>query len=131
MWTITTNDNQKLIIIKSGETLDLKNLEQILSVIYLDNNGEYSSFNRFANLSGIKNIEVDINALVDNVKLHRQINPPKNDVKIAVYLPFGVTHSLAELYKLMMENDTFGIMVSSSLAKCAAHIDVDQSTLNG
>ena len=82
MWTVTTNDHQNLILIKSDETLDFNSLRNVLKQIYFENEGRYSSYNRFADLSGLEKIEVDIDTLVSNVQVYRKVNPPKGNFSI-------------------------------------------------
>ena len=129
MWTVTTNDHQNLILIKSDETLDFNSLRNVLKQIYFENEGRYSSYNRFADLSGLEKIEVDIDTLVSNVQVYRKVNPPKDDVKIAVFLSFGTTSALAQLYKMMTEDDAFGIQVFRALDECADYLSVDKALL--
>ena len=117
------------MIIKSDETLDLNNLKSVLGGIYLNDEGVYSSYNRFADLSRIENIEVDFDSIVSYIRTYRGINPPENDIKVAVYIPYGVTHSLAKTYGLLAEDETFKIEILSSISKCADYLDVERSVL--
>jgi hypothetical protein len=62
--------------------------------------------------------------------MHRQIDPLTKEVKVAVYLPFGMTGSLAQIYRLMTETDLlYNVKIFHSVEDCAEHLQVDQRLL--
>ena len=129
MWIITQSESQKLVVIKADSALTFNSLLNVLDTIYLENEGRFSSFNRFANLSDIEKIEVDLKTLVRTVRYYRKAKPPENDIKIAIYLPYGTTYVLAENYIIMTEDDTYNSMVSDSYSKCAEFLGVEKNLL--
>ena len=130
MWAITQNDTQRLLLIKTNHTFNFSNLQHAMNQIYIANEGRYACYNRFADLSDLSNVEVDINTLVESVGIYRNVNPPENVVKIAIYTPVGVIGSLAQLLKLMTESDNFNIHISSSLKEWAEYLKVDEKDLS-
>ena len=130
MWTVTAKDDQKLMVIKSDSTLDRHSIEDMLRQIYMTDTGKYASYDRFADLSNVKDIDVDIDAVVATVRFYRQLKLPTKKVKVAVHLSFGMTGSLAQIYRLLTEHDTlFDVQIFHSVEECAEFLQVDQSLL--
>ena len=130
MWTVTAKDEQNLLLIKSDAVLDYRRLRDLLDQIYVEGEGKLASYDRYADLSGIETIDVDIDTVVETVQWHRQLTPPANEVKVAVHMPFGMTGSLAQIYRLLTEADTlFNIQIFHSIEECAEYLQVDQSEL--
>ncbi|MGV7224640.1 MAG: hypothetical protein ACQ9MH_24380 [Nitrospinales bacterium] len=130
MWTVTLKDEQGVLLIKSDAVLDYRRLRDLLGQIYVEGEGKLASYDRYADLSGIETVDVDIDTVVKTVQMHRQIKPPANEVKIAVNMPFGMTGSLAQVYRLLTEHDTlFDIQIFHSVEECAEYLQVDQSVL--
>jgi hypothetical protein len=132
MWTVTAKDDLNLMVIRSDGVLDYRRLQDLLHQIYLDDEGKYASYDRFADLSSIETIDVDIDTVVKVVQTYRGFKPLTNEVKVAVYLPFGMTGSLAQIFKLLTETDTlFNLQIFRSVEECAEYLEVDQSMLSG
>lgn len=130
MWTVTLKDEQGVLLIKSDAVLNYRRLLDLLGQIYVDDKGKYASYDRYADLSEIETVDLDIDTVVEIVQLHRQIRPPTNEVKIAVHIPFGMTGSLARIYRLLTETDTqFNVQIFHSIEECAEYLQVDQSLL--
>ena len=132
MWTVTLKDDQDLLLLRSDAVLDYRSLRDLLDQIYVEDEGKLASCDRFADLSGIETIDVDIDTVGETVQMYRQITPPTNEVKIAVHIPFGLTSSLVRIYRLLTEPDTlFKIQIFHSVEECAEYLQVDQSVLAG
>ena len=132
MWTVTANEAQGIILIKSDTRFDFPSLQKILSRIYLENDGKYASFKRFADLSAIDQFDVNLETFAENLHLYRQISPLGSDVKMAVYFPASTpstTKSLARLFMDVAENDALRIRVFHSLDACADYLSVDRKSL--
>lgn len=132
MWTVTAIDDPRLMVIRSDGVLDYLTLQDLLRQIYVDEKGKYASYDRFADLSKVESIDVDIDRIVKAVHLYRRFKPPTNEVKVAVHLSFGMTGSLAQIYKILTETDTlFNLQIFRSVEECAEYLDVDQSIPTG
>ena len=59
MWTLNIIEEKKLLILKIYDTLTLNELSEILSAVYDENDGKNATYNRFADLSNLKEIEID------------------------------------------------------------------------
>ena len=129
MWTLTADNDQNLILIKTDEIFDFDNLLKVLGKIYLDNDGMYSSYDRFVDLSDMLNIDVDLNTSIETIQNYRKVNPPKDDVKIAVYSPSGMMRSFAQVFKIMVKIDSPRLKVSSSLDECADYLSINTESL--
>ena len=105
-------------------------INNMLRQVYMKDNGKYASYDRFADLSSIEIIDVDIDRVVETVQFYRRLKSPINEVKVAVHLPFGMTGSLAQIYKILTETDTlFNLQIFRSVEECADYLEVDQSML--
>ena len=131
MWTITIEDTHNLIIMKSDTVLDYSNLRDFLNQVYIEDEGRLASYDRFADISRLENIDVDIDTVVETVKAYRAFKPPTSEVKVAVFSPYGLTGALVHIYKLLTENDSiFKIQTYKSVEECAEFLQVDKSVLN-
>lgn len=131
MWTVTEKEDQNLLIVRSDAVFDYSTLRDFLSKVYVEDKGRLASYDRFADLSAIKLVDVHIDTVVEVVQSHRRLNPPSNEVKAAVLLPSGLASSLAHIFKAATENDSLiNIQVFNSIEDCAEYLKVDQSILN-
>jgi hypothetical protein len=132
MWTVTAKDDLNLMVIRSDGVLDYLTLQDLLRKIYVDEKGKYASYDRFADLSRVEDINIDVDTVVKTVHLYRRFKPPTNEVKVAVHLPFGMTGSLAQIYKILTETDTlFDLQIFRSVEECAEYLNDEQSMLTG
>ena len=67
MWTLNINEEKKLLLLKISDTLILNELSEILKAIYDENDGRFAAFNRFADLSDLKEIEIDIDTVSSRI----------------------------------------------------------------
>ena len=129
MWNVSANNDVKLIAIKSNEEFRYGDLLNVLSKVYLDKGGMFSSFNRYVDLSKIKKLKISLTVLIDTVEVYRNIHPSRNKVKMAVRLPPNKTRSYVHLYKMMAESDRYKYKICSSVGECAEYLKVDEKLL--
>ena len=70
MWNMIKDDNNKLLKIKMSDKLNLDELSDILKAIYTENDGKNSNYNRFADLSDLKDIEIDFDTACSRISDH-------------------------------------------------------------
>lgn len=131
MWTVTANHEQNLILIKSDETLDYDSLNSVLRQVYIENGDRYSSYNRFADLSDVKNFAIDLDTCLEIIRSHRSYNPP-DEVKLSLYFPFpakNIVGAQSQLFNLMAELEGIDIHISRSLDDCADYLSVNRELL--
>ena len=129
MWTVTVNDQKSLILVKSDEKLDFINIQMMLNQVYLDNEGKYSWYDRFIDLSDLQNIEGNLGTIRDHIRLYQKMHPLNDDVKFVVYSPFSILRSIIEFYEQETKDSGFKLKVSSSLDECADFLSVDKVLL--
>jgi hypothetical protein len=130
MWTVTINDDESLMLIKTGSVFDYRTLRELLDQIYVRNDGKHAHYDRFVDLTGLETINIDMDTVAEAAKSYRQRNHLPKGVKIAFLSPFGMTGSLAQIYKFMTETDKlFDVQIFHSVEACAAYLQVDQSIL--
>ena len=129
MWTLNINEEKKLLILKLSDTLTLNELSEFLKEIYDKNDGKFAAFNRFLNLSALKEIKIDLDTVSSHVhKYHRQITPI-TPVKISLFIPQKYITGFSYLYKSMLSDDLFNIEILESLDTCAEYLSVDKKLL--
>jgi hypothetical protein len=129
MWNVTTNDHEKLILVKSDEKLNFTNIQAMLNTIYLEYEDKCSCYDRFIDLSDLKDIESNLSVIRDHIRLYQKMRPLNDGVKFVVYLPFSFLRSIIEFYERETKDIGFRLKVSSSLDECAAFLSVDKALL--
>ena len=129
MWTININEEDKLLILTISDTLTLNELLEYLKEIYDKNDGKFSAFNRFVNLSALKEIKIDLDTVSLHVHEYRRQIKPDNPVKISLFIPQKYITGFSYLYKSMLSDDLFKIEILESLDQCAEYLSVDKKLL--
>ena len=127
MWQITEKDEDKLLLIRSDATLDFFKIQEALYQIYIKNGGRYSSYNRLIDLSMLKDINTHFDSIRDLIKAYRNTNPLENNVKIAVYIPFGITQAILQIYCKEENIDTNRFLVSGSFDECVRFLSEEKN----
>ena len=97
MWTATINDDESLMLIKTGSVFDYRSLLELLDQIYVKNDGKHAHYDRYVDLTGLETINIDMDTVAETAKLYRQRNHVPKGVKIAFHSPFGMTGSFAQI----------------------------------
>jgi hypothetical protein len=129
MWKLNINDDNELLLLQISDELNLKELSNILKAIYIENNGESSTYNRFADLTGLKNIKIDTDTASSCFNKYRCMIKPDRPVKISLFVPQKYIAGFPYLYRSMSGNDLFEIEISDSLDECAKYLSVDRRVL--
>jgi hypothetical protein len=129
MWTINLNKDKKLLILRLSDTLTLNELSDYLKEIYDKDDGKFASFNRFVDLSALKEIKIDLDTVSSYVHKYRRQIKPDNPVKISLFVPQKYVKGFSYLYKSMLSDDMFKLEILDSLDKCAEYLSVDKMLL--
>jgi len=129
MWALNTNERNKLLILRLYDTLTLNELSEILKEIYNENEGKFASFNRFVDLSALKNIKVDLDTVSSRIHEYRCLIKPDKPIKISLFIPQKYISGFSYLYKTMLSDDLFKIEILDSLDQCAEYLSVDKMLL--
>ncbi|MGB5748794.1 MAG: hypothetical protein WBM69_17570 [Desulfobacterales bacterium] len=129
MWTLNINEEKKLLILKISDTLTLNELSEIMKAIYDENGGMFAAFNRFADLSGLKEIEIDFDTVSSRIHEYRRCVNLDNPVKISLFIPQKYICGFSHLYKSMLSDDLYQMEIFDSLDKCAEYLSVDKKLL--
>ncbi len=129
MWTLNINEERKLLILKISDTLTLNDLSEILKAIYDENDGKHAAFNRFADLSKLNEIEIDIDTVSSRIYVYRRQIKPEHPVKISLFIPQKYIRGFSYLYKSMLSDDLFSIEILETLDECAKYLSVDKRLL--
>jgi hypothetical protein len=129
MWTLNTNEENKLLILKLSDTLTLNELSEFLKEIYDKNQGKFAAFNRFVDLSALKDIKVDIETASSRIREYRCLIKPEKPIKISLFIPQKYIRGFSYLYKTMLSDDLFKVEILDSLHQCAEYLSVDKTLL--
>jgi len=129
MWTLNINEEYKLLKLKISDTFTLKELSEFLKEIYDKNDGKFATYNRFTDLSDLKDIKLDFDTFSSSIHECRSKITPDTPVKISLFIPENYIGGFPHLYKSMLSNDQFSIEISDSLEECAEFLSVDKKLL--
>ena len=129
MWKLNINDEKKLLILKISDILILSELSEILKAIYDENDGKFAAFNRFADLSDLKDIKIDIDTVSSRIHEYRGQIKLDAPVKISLFIPRKYIVGFSSIYKSMLSDDLFSVKISDSLDDCAEYLSVDKRLL--
>ena len=129
MWSFNINEEKKLLNLKLSDIFTLNDLSEILHEIFDKNDGKFAVFNRFLDLSDLKEIKVDLDTVSSHVHEYRRQIEPDNPVKISLFIPQKYIKGFSYLYKSMLSDDLFKIEILESLDECAEYLSVDKKLL--
>jgi hypothetical protein len=129
MWSHNIVEEKKLLILKLSDTLTLNDLSESLKAIYDENDGKFATYNRFADLSDLKDIKIDFDTFSSRIHEYRRCINLDNPVKISLFIPENYIGGFPYLYKSMLSDDLFSIEISDSLDECAEYLSVDKKLL--
>jgi len=129
MWKINLNKDKKLLILRLSDTLTLNELSEYLKEIYDKDDGKFATFNRFVDLSALKEIKIDLDTFSSYVHKYRRQIKPDSPVKISLFVPQKYVKGFSYLYKSMLSDEMFKLEILDSLDKCAEYLSVDKMLL--
>jgi hypothetical protein len=129
MWTLNINEEKKLLILRISDTLTLNDLSEFLKAIYEENEGKFAAYNRFVDLSDLKDIKIDFDTFSSRIHEYRRQIKPDIPVKVSLFIPENYIGGFPYLYKSMLSDDQFQIEISDSLDECAEYLSVDKKLL--
>ena len=129
MWTLKIDEEKKLLLLKISDTLTLNELSEMLKAIYDENDGKFAVFNRFVDLSALKEIKIDLDTVSSYVHKYRRQITPDNPVKISLFVPQKYIAGFSYLYKSMLSDELFKLEILDSLDKCAEYLSIDKKLL--
>ena len=129
MWALNINEETKLLVLKLSDTLTLDELSEFLNEIYDKNDGKFATFNRFVNLSALKEIKIDLDTVSSRIHEYRRQIKPDTLVRISLFIPQRYIVGFSYLYKSMLSDDLFKLEIFDSLNECADYLSVDKNLL--
>ncbi|CAB1084373.1 hypothetical protein D1AOALGA4SA_11898 [Olavius algarvensis Delta 1 endosymbiont] len=129
MWALNINEETRLLVLKLSDTLTLDELSEFLKEIYDKNDGKFAAFNRFVNLSALKEIKIDLDTVSSRIHEYRRQIKPGTSVKISLFVPQKYIVGFSYLYKSMLSDALFKLEIFDSLNKCAEYLSVDKNLL--
>ena len=129
MWTLNINEDQRLLILKLSDIFTLNDLLEILHEIFDKNDGKFAVFNRFLDLSDLREIKVDLDTVSSHVHEYRRQITPDTPVKVTLFIPQKYIKGFSYLYKSMLSDDLFKVEIIESIDECAEYLSVDKKLL--
>ena len=129
MWSLNVNEDQKLILLKLSETLTLNELSESLIEVYDKNDGKFATFDRFVDLSTLKEIDIDMETVSSCIHEYRCHIKPDKSIKISLFIPQKYIRGFSYLYKSMLSDELFKLEILDSIDECAKYLSVDRKFL--
>ncbi len=129
MWALNINEETKLLVLKLSDTLTLDELSEFLNEIYDKNDGKFAAFNRFVDLSALREIKIDLDTVSSRIHEYRRKIKPDTPVRISLFIPQRYIVGFSYLYKSMLSDDLFKLEIFESLNECAEYLSVDKNLL--
>lgn len=131
MWALNVNEEKNLLLLKISETLTFDELSEFLKAIYDKDDGKFAAFNRFVNLSALREIQIDMDTVSSRIHEYRRQIKPDTPVRISLFIPQKYIVGFSYLYKSMLSDDLFKLEIFDSLNECAEYLSVDEKLLEG
>ena len=129
MWLLKIKEKEKLLVLKISDTLTLNELSDFLIEIYDKHAGKYATFDRFVDMSSLREIKIDFDIFSFNVNRYRRLINLESPVKISLFIPENYVGGFPHLYKSMLSNEQFKIEIFDSLDDCAEYLSADKKLL--
>ena len=129
MWKLICKDEKKLLILKISDKIDLNELSDILKTLYIDNRLKSLTYNRFTDLTELKNIDMNSGIASFHFNEYRFLIKPDKAIKISLFIPQKYIVGFSYLYKSMSGNDNFKLKICNSLDDCAKYLSIVKSEL--
>ena len=129
MWTLNINEEKRLLTLKLSDVLSLNELSEFLKEIYDKNDGKFAAFNRFVDLSALKEIKIDLDTVSSCIHEYRRQIKLDTPVRISLFIPQRYIVGFSYLYKSMLSDDLFKLEIFDSINECAEHLSVDKNLL--
>ncbi len=129
MWALNINEETKLLVLELSNTLTLDELSEFLNEIYDKNDGKFAAFNRFVDLSALKEIKIDLDTVSSRIHEYRRKIKPDTPVRISLFIPQRYIVGFSYLYKSMLSDDLFKLEIFESVNECAKYLSVDKNLL--
>ena len=129
MWSLNVNEDQKLLVLKLSDVLTLNELSEFLIEVYDKNDGKFATFDRFVDLSTLKEIDIDMETVSSCIHDYRCHIKPDNPIRISLFVPQKYIRGFSYLYKSMLSDELFKLEILDSIDECAKYLSVDKKIL--
>ena len=129
MFKFQVIEDKRLLIINCPPELDYVYASSILTKIYFEKDGKYSSYNSFVNLSLLKKNFLNMNAYMESMRVYFSMKPKDVPVRIAVLVGPEFIDSISMVQKVTSEFNNIFLLVSSEKEDCASFLNVGKDEI--
>lgn len=122
-------EDKRLLIINCPPELDYAYASSILTKVYFENGGKYSSYNSFVNLSALERNSLNVNAYMESMRVYLSMKPKDIPVRIAVLVRPEFMETFSTVHKVTSEFNNISALISSDQTECASFLCVAQEDL--
>lgn len=120
-------EDKRLLIINCPPELDYVYASNILSKIYFEKDGKYSSYNSFVNLSALEKNNLNLNAYMESMRVYFSMKPKDIPVRIAILVRPEFIDSLSMAHKVTSEFNNISLLISSQKEECESFLGIDKA----
>ena len=122
-------EEKRLLIINCPAELDYAYASGVLSKIYFENEGKYSSYNSFVNLSLLEKNHLNMNAYMESMRVYLSMKPKDIPVKIAILVGSEFIDSLSTVHKVTSQFNNISLLITSEQEQCEAFLNIGKSEI--
>jgi hypothetical protein len=122
-------EDKRLLIINCPPELDYVYASSILSKIYFEKDGKYSSYNSFVNLSSLEKNNLNLSAYMESMRVYFSMKPKDIPVRIAVLVRPEFIDSISMVHKVTSEFNNISLLISTKPEECASFLNVDPEVI--
>ena len=122
-------EDKRLLIINCPPELDYAYASSVLTKVYFENDGKYSSYNSFVNLSALERNNLNINAYMESMRVYLSMKPKDIPVRIAVLVRPEFMETFSTVHKVTSEFNNISLLISPYHEQCASFLNLDSNEL--
>jgi hypothetical protein len=131
MYKFHAVEEKRLLIINCPAELDYAYASSILSKIYFEKEGKYSSYNSFVNLSSLETNNLNLKAYMESMRVYLSMKPKDIPVKIAILIRSEFIDSFSMVHKVTSEFNNISLLISSKQEQCESFLNISKDDLPG
>lgn len=124
-------EEKRLLIINCPPELDYAYASSVLTKVYFENDGKYSSYNSFVNLSALEQNNLNVNAYMESMRVYLSMKPKDIPVRIAILVQPEFIETFSTVHKVTSEFNNISLLVSSRKDACTSFLSINEEEIPG
>jgi hypothetical protein len=129
MYKFQVIEDKRLLIINCPAELDFAYASSILTKIYFEKDGKYSSYNSFVNLSLLEKNFLNMNAYMESMRVYLSMKPKDIPIRIAILVRPEFIDSISMVQKVTSEFNNISLLISTEKEECASFLNIGKDEM--